>query len=224
MTRLQSLLKKNKRRVIGLMSGTSCDGVDLAIIDISGQSNHSRMDIIFNYHHAYTEKQRDYFLGIMESKTTSLKDISQLNFFLANIWAASIKKMLKKARVDSETIDMIGSHGQTIYHFPQDEKILNQSIRSTLQLGDPAVLAQLTGITTIGDFRVSDMAVGGQGAPLVPYFDWILFSPYKKNIAALNIGGIANITFIPASGDREKLIAFDTGPGNMLSNYFQPSR
>ena len=216
MIRIQNLLDKDKRRVIGLMSGTSCDGVDLAAVDISGQGNRSRIDVILTYHNAYTEKQKKYILGVIESKTTQMKDISQLNFYLAKIWADSIKKMLTKARIDPETIDMIGSHGHTIYHFPQDEKILNQKIRSTLQLGDPAVLAQLTGIHVVGDFRVSDMAIGGQGAPLVPYFDWMFFSPYKKNIVALNIGGIANITFIPASADREKIVAFDTGPGNML--------
>jgi anhydro-N-acetylmuramic acid kinase len=216
MTRLQSLLKKNKRRVIGSMSGTSCDGLDLAVVDIKGRGKNSRINVIYTFHVPYTQKQKEYLLDIITSKSMALKDLSQVNFYLAQIWANSIKKMLRRTRISAETIDMIGSHGHTFYHFPQDEKIIDHSVRSTLQLGDPAVLAQLTGITTVGDFRVSDMAVGGQGAPLVPYFDWILFSKYKKNIIALNIGGIANISFIPASGDRGKIIAFDTGPGNML--------
>lgn len=153
---------------------------------------------------------------MIEQERISLKEISQVNFYLAKLWAEAIGNMLKREKISKDEIDLVGSHGQTFYHHPEDDTFLNRKTSSTLQLGDPAVLAQLTGITTIGDFRVADVALQGQGAPLVPYVDWILFSKLKKNVIVLNIGGIANITYIPANGGKEKVIAFDTGPGNML--------
>ena len=124
--------------------------------------------------------------------------------------------MLHDLNIPPSQIDLIGSHGQTLYHHPELAEFGDRKIRSTLQLGDPAVLAQLTGITTIGDFRVADMAIGGQGAPLVPYFDWLYFKKLKRNVLSLNIGGISNITFVPADGNINKITAFDCGPGNML--------
>jgi anhydro-N-acetylmuramic acid kinase len=197
MNRLIELNKKSKLKVIGLMSGTSCDGVDLALIEIRGASVQTDFKLIATDHQSYSDEQKSGILSLIDRPHICLKEISQVNFYLANIWADTIRKMLKREKTSPDEIDIIGSH-------------------STLQLGDPAVLAQLTGITTIGDFRVADVSLRGQGAPLVPYVDWVLFSKLKKNILALNIGGIANITFIPADGRKEKVIAFDTGPGNML--------
>jgi anhydro-N-acetylmuramic acid kinase len=213
---LHRISKKKKRRIIGLMSGTSCDGIDLAVVDISGHNKNSDIDVLHTYHVAYSEEQKKYLLGLTESKESGPKQISQVNFYLAKLWAAFIQHMLKRARIDPKTIDLIGSHGHTIYHQPQEELILEQSVRSTLQCGDPAVMAQICGISTVGDFRVADMARGGQGAPLVPYLDWILFAGSNKDTIALNIGGISNITYIPSNGNLGQVMAFDTGPGNMI--------
>jgi len=216
MDQLIQLHKKPTLKIIGLMSGTSCDGVDLALIEISGTGVQTEFKLISTCHQSYTEQQKSAILTMIEQRNTTFKDISQVNFYLAKLWTDAIGKMLKRDKITIDEIDLIGSHGHTFYHHPEDRLFIDRKIRSTLQLGDPAVLAQLTGITTIGDFRVADVALGGQGAPLVPYVDWILFSKLKKNVIFLNIGGIANITFIPADGRREKVIAFDTGPGNML--------
>jgi anhydro-N-acetylmuramic acid kinase len=139
-----------------------------------------------------------------------------MNFYLANFWSKAIGEMLQIEKISAGNVDLIGSHGHTIYHAPQKELFIDKKTSSTLQIGDPAVLAQQSGITTIGDFRVADVANSGQGAPLVPYVDWLLFSKYKKDLLILNIGGIANITYLPAKGKKEEIIAFDTGPGNMV--------
>jgi anhydro-N-acetylmuramic acid kinase len=216
MNRLLELHNKPTLKIIGLMSGTSCDGVDLALIEISGSGMKTNFRLLATSQQDYSDKQRRNLLSLLEQQEVSLKTLSQMNFYLANLWADAIQTMLKKEKISFKSIDLIGSHGQTFYHHPQHELVIDRKISSTLQLGDPAVLAQLTGITTIGDFRVADVALQGQGAPLVPYVDWLLFSKLKKNIIALNIGGIANLTFIPANGHKNEVIAFDTGPGNML--------
>lgn len=208
------LIKKYKRRILGLMSGTSCDGVDLALIEIDSSS--SSFKLTQSFHKPYNKLQKNIILDCLNPEKVKLEDLCQLNFYLAQVWADTINEMLVKFKVEAASIDLIGSHGQTIYHQPQPKLFGEKKIASTLQLGDPAVLAQLTGITTIGDFRVADVAVGGQGAPLVPYFDWLYFKQLKKNVLVLNIGGISNFTFIPADGDLKKVIAFDCGSGNML--------
>ncbi len=216
MDQLIQLHKKSTLKIIGLMSGTSCDGVDLALIEIKGSGVQTEFKLISSYHLPYSRQQKSGILAMIEQERISLREISQGNFYLAKLWAEAIGNMLKKEKISKDEIDLVGSHGQTFYHYPEDDTFLDRKTSSTLQLGDPAVLAQLTGITTIGDFRVADVALQGQGAPLVPYVDWILFSKLKKNVLVLNIGGIANITHIPADGRKEKVIAFDTGPGNML--------
>lgn len=214
MNKLNSKLDKKGRKVIGLMSGTSCDGVDLALIEINSIGTH--FEFLNGFHKPYNKIQKKTILDCLDYETSNLEKISQLNFYLAHIWSEMINEFLQKLNMSKEEIDLIGSHGQTVYHQPVIKKIGTNQIRSTLQLGDPAVLANLTGIMTVGDFRVADVAVGGQGAPLVPYFDWLFFKKLKKNVLALNIGGISNITFIPANGDINKVTAFDCGPGNLL--------
>lgn len=198
------------------MSGTSCDGIDLALIEISSSGIQTQFKLVSTFHQSYSEKQKSGILSLMDKERVGLQEMSQVNFFLARLWADAINKLLKNEKISKDDIDLIGSHGQTFFHHPEKDIYINKKTSSTLQLGDPAVLAQLTGITTIGDFRVADVALDGQGAPLVPFVDWILFSKLHQNVLSLNIGGIANITYIPADGDKEKVIAFDTGPGNML--------
>jgi anhydro-N-acetylmuramic acid kinase len=213
---INNLVNKKTKKILGLMSGTSCDGLDMALIELIGYGLKTSYKLIGSGHHKYNESVKQMLFGIMTPGTADIRELSQVNFYLAKIWAKAIKKFLKDHKLSSKDIDLIGSHGHTIYHHPQLESVLDQKIRSTWQIGDPSVIAQLTGISTVGDFRVADVALGGQGAPLVPYFDWLSFAHRKENIIALNIGGIANLTYVPKDSDPSGVIAFDTGPGNML--------
>jgi anhydro-N-acetylmuramic acid kinase len=216
MQKLEKIFRKRSRTVIGLMSGTSCDGLDIALIRIEGCGSDTRFTVAKTHRHPYTKNQKKYLLGLMNFDQTVVKTLSNANFYLAQIWADAIRKFLRSSGMAADDIDLLGSHGQTVYHQPEREKILGRSVRSTLQIGDPAVLAQLTGIITIGDFRVADMALGGQAAPLVPYFDRLMYGRLGRSLLAVNIGGIANLTYIPAGGDPAGIHGFDTGPGNML--------
>jgi anhydro-N-acetylmuramic acid kinase len=139
-----------------------------------------------------------------------------MNFVIGEVFAEAVLKLCRSSGIDLRTIDLIGSHGQTIYHNPRGRRLWKRMVRCTLQIGEPAVIAQRTGITTVADFRPRDIAAGGQGAPLVPFADFFLFRDKKKSRAIQNIGGIANVTFLPAGCRREDIIAFDTGPGNMV--------
>jgi len=213
---LKTLLNKKSRRILGLMSGTSCDGLDMAVVDIHGSGRNTRFEIVATGHKAYTDRQKSVLLQLVSNQKAPLHLVSKVNFWLPRKWAEAIASFLNKNCLSATEIDAIGSHGQTVYHQSQPETVAGRKICSTLQIGDPSVLAQLTGITVVGDFRTADMALGGQGAPLVPYFDWLYYSRFKKNTLALNIGGISNITYIPADGDFSKVTALDCGPGNLL--------
>ncbi len=184
-------------RVAGIMSGTSLDGIDVAVIDITGR----KFEVLAHCTTPYPRKVRDQILSVSNS-TAHTSMISRLNFQLAELYARAVKK----CGVPLDTIQLIGSHGQTIYH----------ERGNTLQIGDGSVLAERTGIPVVSDFRPRDIAAGGKGAPLVPYVDYLLYSDKKLGRVALNIGGIANITAIPANGKPEDVVAFDTGPGNMV--------
>ena len=207
---------KQTQTVLGLMSGTSFDGLDMALIRIEGSAANTRISFLKGSSFMYSAKQKSALLRLINLEHNNALVLSQLNFYLAEIWAEMIKRFLRDHSLRPKDIDFIGSHGQTVWHQPQAEKFIDRLIRSTLQLGDPSVLAQLTGIPVIGDFRVADVALGGQGAPLIPYFDWVFFSQFEENILAVNIGGISNFTFVPANGDFNRVQAFDCGPGNML--------
>jgi anhydro-N-acetylmuramic acid kinase len=183
-------------RVAGVMSGTSLDGIDVAVIDI----NKSKIETVAHNSTPYPAAVRQ---AILDASTPA--DISRLNFQLGELYAQAVKKV----GVPLKTIELIGCHGQTIYH--QGKKPTN-----TLQIGESAVIAERLGIPVINDFRVRDIAAGGQGAPLVPFVDYLLFTHKKRTRVALNIGGIANITYLPARAKPEDVIAFDTGPGNMV--------
>jgi anhydro-N-acetylmuramic acid kinase len=213
---INNLVNKKTKKILGLMSGTSCDGLDMALIDVVGFGLKTSYKLIGSGHYKYNDRVKKMLFGIMTPGNAGIKELSQVNFYLAKIWAKAINTFLKDQKLSPNKIDLIGSHGHTIYHHPQFEPVLDQKISSTWQMGDPSVIAQLTGITTVGDFRVADVALGGQGAPLVPYFDWLSFAHLKENIIALNIGGIANLTYVSKNGDPADIVAFDTGPGNML--------
>ena len=149
-------------------------------------------------------------------ETSRVDEIARLNMALAMAYADAVRALARKARLPLSAVDLIGSHGQTIHHLPSPSRIAGRVVRATFQIGDPSALAAITGVTTVGDFRVADMARGGQGAPLVPYVDWLVFRSPAKNRLILNIGGIANLTAVPKDAAREDILAFDTGPGNMV--------
>ena len=213
---IAELIKKKRKKILGLMSGTSCDGLDMALVEVTGCGINTKYKLLHSGHKNYEANVKEFLFKIMSPDRASIIDLSQANFYLAQKWSEAINEFLSSNKILPKDVDLIGSHGHTIYHHPQAVPLLGHMVRSTLQIGDPSVVAQLTGIITVGDFRVADVALGGQGAPLVPYFDWLSFAHYKQNILVLNIGGIANITFVPADGDPAGVIAFDTGPGNML--------
>ncbi len=216
MQKIFELINKKEKCIMGLMSGTSGDGLDIALIGISGSGLSTRFNLIKSSSVPYNDVQKSEIMQMVQSGKANAKDLSQLNFYLAHLWAEMIDTFLSANNLSKDDVNLIGSHGHTIWHQPRPEKFIDKDMRSTLQMGDPSALAQLTGIPVVGDFRLADVALGGQGAPLIPFFDWVYFSQFKKNMLSLNIGGIANFTFIPADGDFEKVRAFDTGPGNML--------
>ncbi len=201
-----------KRLVLGLMSGTSCDGLDIALVEIGSGA----IKCLSAKSYDYSPIQKQAILNYIQLNHSNVKTVSQLNFYLAQIWAELVQRFLKETAWQNKEIDLIGSHGQTVWHQPLAEPFIDRPLRSTLQIGDPSVLAQLVQIPVVGDFRVADMAAGGQGAPLIPYFDWLYFSRYGQNLLLVNIGGISNITFVADDGDLQKVLAFDCGPGNML--------
>lgn len=213
---LLNIYKKKNRLIIGLMSGTSLDGIDTVILKVTGSGTNTRISQVDFVTYPFPNELKDMILRNAETNGGNVTEICKLNFYIAHYYATSVKKICKKNKIELSEIDLIGSHGQTIHHLPVPSKEFGLNAASTLQIGDPSVLAKLTGILTIGDFRVGDVALGGQGAPLVPYFDYIMFNSKTKNRCLLNIGGIANLTVLKKNCTSEDVYAFDTGPGNML--------
>ncbi|MCE5185567.1 MAG: anhydro-N-acetylmuramic acid kinase [Planctomycetaceae bacterium] len=199
-------------RVAGLMSGTSADGIDVAIVDISAR----RRTVIAYDTVPYSATVRKAVLGLCDPARARVDDVCHYNFLIGRLFADALVRTCREHRISLGSIDLIGSHGQTIYHIPAGRKQGKDRIRSTLQIGEPSVIAELTGITTVADFRPRDIACGGQGAPLVPYSDYVLFGHAKYSRALQNIGGISNVTYLPAAGSIGQILAFDCGPGNMV--------
>ena len=216
MNKLKRLQKKKKRLAVGLMSGTSADAVDAVLAEISGSGPSVRIRQRAFVSLPYPKGYRKQLLHASLPGNSSVDEISTLNILVAHFLADAVNAVASKARIPLRNIDLIGSHGQTVHHLPSPQRIFGKTIRSTLQIGDPSTIAALTGITTVGNFRPADMAHGGQGAPLVPYFDYRMFRSRTKNRILLNIGGIANITFLKKGCSSRDIIAFDSGPGNMV--------
>jgi anhydro-N-acetylmuramic acid kinase len=190
------------------MSGTSADGIDAVVAEIAQKRRRLQTRVVTHLHRPFKPALRQQILRVCLHG--SVAEICELNFFLGERFAQAALAAIRKANLNPHDIAVIGSHGQTIHHLP------NARTPSTLQIGEPAVIAERTGITTIGDFRVRDMAAGGQGAPLVPFVDWALFTDDSRPRIVQNIGGIGNLTFLPAGAKLKDVIAFDTGPGNMV--------
>jgi anhydro-N-acetylmuramic acid kinase len=196
------------QRIVGLMSGTSADGIDAVVAEVSGGGRGLRARVLAHAHQPFTPALRRRILAVCLHGTVA--GICELNFELGGRLAAAALAVIRKAKLKPGDIAAIGSHGQTIHHLP------NARTPSTLQIGEAAVIAERTGIRTVADFRVADMAAGGQGAPLVPYADWVLFTDAVRPRIVQNIGGIGNLTFLPPRAELADVIAFDTGPGNMV--------
>ena len=204
------------RLVIGLMSGTSADGVDAALVRISGSGEQTDARLLRFEFHPYPDDLRAEVLSVSEPGGGTTERLCRLNAVLGERFAAAALAVCAAEGVDVAEVGLIGSHGQTVHHLPEPVTAFGASTRSTLQLGDPGVIVERTGATTVSDFRVRDVAAGGQGAPLVPMVDYLLFRSSDVGRVMLNIGGIANITVLPAGCVPEEVFAFDTGPGNML--------
>jgi anhydro-N-acetylmuramic acid kinase len=198
------------------MSGTSADGIGVALVRISGKPPQLRAELQGHTGFSYPAAVRAALLRVAEGEPTTTAEISQLNFLVGELFARAALNACRKFRVSPERIAFIGSHGQTIFHQGAPGAFLGSKVASTLQIGEPAVIAARTRIPVAADFRPADLAAGGQGAPLVPFVDYMLYRHPRRGRIALNIGGIANLTVIPAAAKPADVFAFDTGPGNML--------
>ena len=197
------------------MSGTSLDGVDIAIVDLTAQGSSLGVKTLGAATTPYPDDLRTALLAISNCETHT-REIARLNFLLPQVYAEAFFDCCRANGIDPASVELIGSHGQTIYHEGTSAQVLGRMVASTLQIGDGSVLAELTRTPVVSDFRPRDMAAGGQGAPLVPYVDWLLFRHPEKTRVLLNIGGIANVTLLPPNCEPSQVVAFDTGPGNMI--------
>ncbi|HVO58852.1 MAG TPA: anhydro-N-acetylmuramic acid kinase [Dongiaceae bacterium] len=202
--------------VLGMMSGTSADGIDAVVARISGAPPDLRIKLVGHTKHAFAASVRKAILRAAEQDPLTPAEFSQLHARLGAVYADAALTACKRLGVSPQKVALIGNHGQTIFHRGRPLNFLGAATASTLQIGDGAVIAARTGIPTVSDFRPADMALGGQGAPLVPYADYLLWRHATRNRVALNIGGIANLTALPAGAKTAQVFAFDTGPGNML--------
>lgn len=198
-------------RVAGIMSGTSLDGIDVAIVDIQGR----RIRPVAFHSAPYEERVRKAILGVSNATTTTAQ-IARLHFLLGQLYARVVQVACRRARIPLGSVELVGCHGQTIYHQGEKAAFLGRDMATTLQIGEASVIAEKLKVPVVSDFRTRDMAAGGKGAPLVPYVDYLLLRHPKRGRVALNIGGIANVTGIPPNARPEDVIAFDTGPGNMV--------
>jgi anhydro-N-acetylmuramic acid kinase len=199
-----------------LMSGTSLDGVDAALVDIFGAGRQTRIALRHFISIPFDSRVQRELLQVTSGAPIPSQVISHLNFLVGTLYAETIFQLCEEAHVKINQVDLIGSHGQTIFHQSEPDLFCGRTLASTLQIGEASIIAEQTGVTTICDFRPRDIAAGGKGAPLIPYVDYLLFRHPRHGRILLNIGGIANVTVLPAAATLKKITAFDTGPGNMV--------
>jgi anhydro-N-acetylmuramic acid kinase len=201
--------------VAGIMSGTSLDGIDVAIVEIEGEAWEKKVRTLAFASTPYPAAVRKALLAVSNTETHTAQ-IGLLHFLLPELYAKAVRAVCARKRLPLRKLSLAGCHGQTILHIGAPVRFLGSRIRCTLQIGDGSVLAELLDIPVVSDFRPRDMAAGGQGAPLVPNLDYLLLRDRRRGRVSLNIGGIANLTAIPAGVQSSEVIAFDTGPGNMV--------
>lgn len=213
---LQHLLEKKRKLVIGLMGGTSADGVDAALVQIDGYGSETKVKQMGYVSIPFEDAVRERILQIAQGDFGGSRELARMNALLGQLYMEACTRLCRVAGIPFEKVDLIGSHGQTVYHQPQKERYLGREVATTYQIGDVSILCEKIGAPVVSDFRVRDMAAGGQGAPLVPYTEYLLYRKKDEDVALQNIGGMGNVTFLPGGGQMSQLIAFDTGPGNVL--------
>ncbi len=222
--RLLHIAVKESRLVVGLMSGTSVDGIDAALVEITGHGEAATVKLLAFDSYPFPPELRARVFRLFNPREARVDAICQLDFLLGEVFAAAVERLLRDHNIDRGAVDIVASAGQTIWHDPEPV-IVKESVdwidhpivtRSTFAIGQSAVIAERTGITTVGDLRVRDVAAGGQGAPLIAYADWVLLRDARLGRCVQNIGGIGNVTYLPPNAKSEEVIAFDTGPGNMV--------
>lgn len=196
--------------VAGVMSGTSADGIDVALVRFASAR---RFKLLGHVQYAYAKPVRAAILAAMNAPSASVADLSRLNFLLGELYADAVRKAQKRFRIRTS---IVACHGQTLYHQGAPERFLGRRVAATWQTGEAAIVAARLGIPVVSDFRPADIAAGGLGAPLVPFLDFALFRDWRVGRIVQNIGGIANLTAIPADAMAKDVLAFDTGPGNMV--------
>jgi len=208
-------MKKKDMIVAGVMSGTSADGINVALVRIRGARSrmHPKFELLGHAEHSYPKKVRATVLAAMNATRASVADLARLNFLLGELYSDAVLSTERQFRLKA---DLVGCHGQTLYHQGEPQRFLGRKVAATWQTGEGAIIATRVGVPVISDFRPADMAAGGHGAPLVPFLDHMLFRDARLGRIVQNIGGIANLTAIPAGAATKDLIAFDTGPGNMV--------
>jgi len=217
---LAAIARKRRRRIIGLMSGTSLDGLDVALCDFSGAGDRTKVTVLAFKTLPYDEHFKSEIRRIFAKKEIDFQHFTLLNVLVAERHAALVNQCLTAWKIPAAEVDLIASHGQTVFHAPRVLHGLPDYPNATLQIGDGDHLARRTGIITVSDFRQKHLAAGGEGAPLALYGDYFLFSKKGEDRFLLNIGGIANFTFLPGNGNPEGAFATDTGPGNTLLDAF----
>jgi anhydro-N-acetylmuramic acid kinase len=209
------LLPGGSATIIGLMSGTSADAIEAAVMEISGEEGGIRWELLQHVSMPWPAELRDAILQACRAEAT-IQQVTALNFRLGEDCAQAAISAAEAADLPLSRISAIASHGQTVWHQPEPFYIAGRATAGTMQIGEASVIAARTGCVTVADFRPADMAVGGQGAPLTPYADYLLFAHSSETRAIQNLGGIANVTLLPAGGGPDDVIAFDTGPANMV--------
>lgn len=205
------------RYAVGLMSGTSVDGIDAAVVEIRGEPDQKPLVRLVAFENLpYPVSARKEIFALFDPQQATIDRVGRLNVWLGELFAEAALAVIRRAGLTPGEIAWIGSHGQTILHAPEAHVREGFDLRFTVQIGEGAVIAARTGIPCVSDFRVADMAVGGQGAPLVPFTEYLLYREEHRTLLLQNIGGIGNMTVLPAGCREEQVYAFDTGPGNML--------
>lgn len=204
------LANDNKSIYIGVMSGTSADGIDVAAVELTGEPTHPKCTLSAFESFPYTEETKVQIFDLFDTPKATADKIARMNFRLGTLYGNAVNALLEKHGIEKSRVAAIGSHGQTIYHAPDSD------IPCTLQIGEGSVIARLTGIPCVSDFRTADIAAGGNGAPLVPFTEYALYGGGEKSIILQNIGGISNSTVLRAGCSADEVFAFDNGPGNML--------
>jgi anhydro-N-acetylmuramic acid kinase len=212
---LQQLIAKDRFTAVGLMSGTSMDGIDAALVRMGASDRNVELEVVAFNVLPYPDELRSSLRDVAYGENCTAEDVAVLNTSVAVAFSNAFYAVCRQKKVAPDDVDFIASHGQTVAHVPPSADGMSL-IAGTLQLGPPGMIAAITGVTTVGDFRVGDVALGGQGAPLAPYVDFMLRRSREHDRIILNIGGIANVTYLPKNGSVEEVLAFDTGPGNMV--------